>query len=186
MGYENAPATKMLAARCAVCARPLLDAVSVESGLGPDCRRKYGFNQEVAPELRAEANKIVYEIALKQTGAVVGWGCQRLRALGFNSLAERIEKRAIAVRIQKEGGRLLVKTPYSDEVAAAFRLIPGRRWDRERKVNVIPVNQRRALWALLCRHFDGEQGVGPKGVFTIGAAPNASAEARLETYRASA
>ena len=50
--YETAPATRMLATQCAVCARPLLDAVSVETGIGPHCRAKYGFNVEVAPELR--------------------------------------------------------------------------------------------------------------------------------------
>lgn len=42
-GYEQAPATQMLATQCAACARPLLDAESVEAGMGPDCRRKHGF-----------------------------------------------------------------------------------------------------------------------------------------------
>lgn len=34
--YENAPATKMLATNCVVCGRALVDAVSVEMGIGPD------------------------------------------------------------------------------------------------------------------------------------------------------
>ena len=40
--YLTAPATKMLATHCAVCARALVDAKSVELGIGPDCRKKYG------------------------------------------------------------------------------------------------------------------------------------------------
>jgi hypothetical protein len=43
MSYENAPATQMLATFCACCARPLLDAVSVETGVGPECRKKHGY-----------------------------------------------------------------------------------------------------------------------------------------------
>lgn len=41
--YENAPATKLLATHCACCARPLVDAVSVETGVGPDCRKAHGY-----------------------------------------------------------------------------------------------------------------------------------------------
>jgi hypothetical protein len=43
MSYETAPATEMLASHCACCARPLVDAVSVEAGVGPECRKKHGF-----------------------------------------------------------------------------------------------------------------------------------------------
>lgn len=51
MSYESAPATKMLATHCACCARPLVDAVSVEAGVGPECRRRHGFEAaQVAPD----------------------------------------------------------------------------------------------------------------------------------------
>lgn len=43
MGYENAPATKLLATHCCCCARPLVDAKSVELGIGPECRKRHGF-----------------------------------------------------------------------------------------------------------------------------------------------
>ena len=43
MSYESAPATAMLATHCAACGRPLLDADSVEAGLGPECRKRHGF-----------------------------------------------------------------------------------------------------------------------------------------------
>jgi gamma-glutamylaminecyclotransferase len=44
-GYENAPATRLLATSCACCGRALLDAISVEAGIGPDCREKYGYGE---------------------------------------------------------------------------------------------------------------------------------------------
>lgn len=43
--YEDAPATKLIAVNCACCARPLLDAISVENGMGAVCRRKHGFTK---------------------------------------------------------------------------------------------------------------------------------------------
>lgn len=43
MGYEDAKATKMLATHCAACGRPLVDASSVEYGVGPVCRKKYQY-----------------------------------------------------------------------------------------------------------------------------------------------
>jgi len=43
MSYENAPATVLLATHCACCGRPLVDAVSVEAGMGPHCRAKHGY-----------------------------------------------------------------------------------------------------------------------------------------------
>lgn len=42
--YENAPATELVASACAVCARPLADAESVNSGLGPHCRKACGID----------------------------------------------------------------------------------------------------------------------------------------------
>lgn len=45
MSYENAPATRMLATHCASCGRPLVDSVSVNTGMGPDCRKRHGYGQ---------------------------------------------------------------------------------------------------------------------------------------------
>lgn len=42
-GYENAPATQLLASYCACCSRPLVDSISVEAGIGPVCREKHGY-----------------------------------------------------------------------------------------------------------------------------------------------
>lgn len=42
MSIQNAAALSMLATHCAVCRRDLRDPVSVELGIGPDCRKKYG------------------------------------------------------------------------------------------------------------------------------------------------
>lgn len=53
MSYEAAPATRMLATHCAACARPLVDAKSVETGMGPDCRKRHGFNLAVSEDARA-------------------------------------------------------------------------------------------------------------------------------------
>lgn len=44
MSYESAPSTAFIATHCACCSRPLRDAKSVEIGIGPVCRERYGFD----------------------------------------------------------------------------------------------------------------------------------------------
>lgn len=53
MGYENSPALQLVATRCALCGRPLLDAESVECGMGPTCRARHGAGDQLrSPNLR--------------------------------------------------------------------------------------------------------------------------------------
>lgn len=66
MSYTDAPACKLLATHCCCCSRPLLDAVSVEMGIGPDCRKKY--MGKLGGPARDEANRIVYALALVVSG----------------------------------------------------------------------------------------------------------------------
>jgi hypothetical protein len=171
MSYENAPATEMLATYCAACGRPLVDSVSVEVGLGPECRKRHGWNADVDEETRGEANRIVHRIAVEQTGAAVLEGVAKLRELGFAKLADRVVKRVKPIVIEEtDDGRLAVKAPYRGEAVEGWRRVPGRRFDKESKRNVIPVSSKRALWELLKAHYAGEYGIGPKGAFEVPAA----------------
>lgn len=165
--YENAPATHMLAVYCAACGRPLLDAKSVETGMGPDCRRKHGYNDDVSDNARVEANGLVHKIALDQNGVEVLDATTRLREIGFVKLADRIIKRLRPIEIEETQGRLIVKTPYDYDAVTAMRAISGRRWDGELKVNTFPVTSRDPVWELLQNFFPGALGVGPKGTFTV-------------------
>lgn len=96
--YENAPATKLLATNCACCGRALVDAKSVECGIGPDCREKYGVDVDVTEAAREEANQIVFQLAKKgMTRAEARPLFDRLNALGFVVLAARVALRFKAV-----------------------------------------------------------------------------------------
>lgn len=169
--YENAPATLLLATHCAACARPLVDSVSVEAGMGPVCRQRYGVAEGASDADREAANKIVHEIARLQSGDRVVELVGELRALGFAVLADRVTKRLAGcpvVEIEREGSTLVVKTPYREEALVDFRAIPGRRWDRDRKVNTFPASSAVCLYEVLKVHFHGETATGPKGLFIIG------------------
>ena len=53
MNYESAPATKLVATLCACCGKNLLDAESVEAGMGPVCRKKHGYvTAQMEPDWR--------------------------------------------------------------------------------------------------------------------------------------
>jgi hypothetical protein len=187
-GYENAPATKLLATHCACCGIPLVDSVSVDVGVGPVCRKKHGFTKKVSEEVRREANQLVYQIALANSEGQgnaprarrmdIARACTRLRELGFDKLAGIIEKRICPVRITVAGNALVVASPYSEEATDAFRRVPGRHWHGRgcscgrdlgaEKVNAFPLASRPALWAALQRAFRGQVAIGPKGPFVIG------------------
>jgi hypothetical protein len=174
-GYENAPATRMLATECAVCSRPLVDAVSVETGIGPECRRKHGYTVDVSEEARAEGNVIVHAIAagLHTDAADFVLALARLRVLGFETLADTITRRQgggieIATDADPRGGVLLtVKTPYNASATDAWRRVPGRRWNGERKVNTAPYSSKAAVWDLLRQYHHGAIGLGPTGPFVV-------------------
>jgi hypothetical protein len=171
MSYENAPTTKLVATHCAVCAHPLVDAVSVERGIGPDCAAKHGYGHEADAAGRTEANALVHAIAVHQDGVEVEEAVTRLQELGFVVLAARIAKRVADVTILPLNGKLAVHTPYKAEATPAFRAVPGRTWDKDAKVNLVPetAEAKKALHKLLSKHFAGRLAYGPKGLFRIAA-----------------
>jgi hypothetical protein len=192
MNYEQAPATKLLATHCAVCGRPLVDARSVELGIGPDCRKKHGYNEadgpcdwpavldtlgnsDLAPlfiddkadESRRLANLVVHHIAAAPTSAGIPNLINALRALGFQKLSNRIAERLCIVKIEVTRDYISVVTPYSERAVECMRLVPGRRWDRDSKSSLVPVAAKPELWRALQLAFPGERGIGPDGIFTI-------------------
>jgi hypothetical protein len=170
MSYLNAPQTELIATSCCVCARALCDSVSVELGIGPVCRSKFGFDMDADEATRAAANALVHRIAVNQSGEQALDDCRELRTLGFEKLADRITERLAGragIIIAEVDGGYLVTTPYNEEATPAWRCVPGRRWNRDEKANFVPVGARGDLWALLRTYFAGSVALGPKGGFVI-------------------
>ena len=93
MSYENAPATELLSTRCMACARPLLDAASVTAGMGPICRKKYGYSA-IPEDVRIEANALIHEAARDETSAARRKAiAAELDTLGADVLAGKIRDR---------------------------------------------------------------------------------------------
>ena len=171
--YEDAKATHLLATHCACCSRPLLDARSVETGMGPICRKRYGFDDSIPEEARKEANKLIYTIARHQKGEHVEGALARLKDLGFTKLVDRINKRLRkrpSVEINCNDGRLILKARIPAESwhnwLNALRQVPGRKYEGEGG-NSFPIERKREVYQLLCEYLPGKTGVGPKGEFTI-------------------
>ena len=167
MSYTNAPATALVATHCAVCNRELLDAVSVEAGIGPVCREKHGYNIEANEDDRAEANQLVHAIAANIKAPTVGDNLDRLNALGFTRLARAIAKRVATVLVDIDDGVIALTAPYNAPAVDAMRGIPGRRWDGANKRNTFPVSSKVQLWQVLRAYYNGHVGFGPKGTFRI-------------------
>lgn len=184
MSYEDAPATKLVAKACCICGRPLLEAESIKTGIGPVCAEKTGFGREtLAPGVRAEANRLIYDLAALQKTPNAIPRLARLRALGFVEIADRIEKRLetlVEIQIESvENLGLVITVPKVEDksmferLVADLRAIPGRRWievpGRDGKFNVIPDARKsiHALYKALSRAFAGMPSRSPKGLFLM-------------------
>lgn len=208
--YTNAPACRILAIRCCACNTPLLDSVSAQLGIGPDCRKRLmGKGQGHSEEARTEANQIVYALALAMGGQAIPSGydtdaCRaacaiggvravtamlladrpegqlldRLRVLGFEKLADKFEEKWMPIRITEHwvittsAGRVLhsvvgIEAPYNEEAVGSQRGIVGRVWDKATKTNYFPMDQKPAVWRMLCKFYPGVAGTGSKGPFVV-------------------
>jgi hypothetical protein len=178
-GYENSPACKMLASQCAICGRPLVDAVSIQRGMGAECYDHIeGDFVNVPDAVRKQANELVFKAAIAaQNGEIstVQGYAEQIRALGLDKLANKVGKRFrnadryTEIVLSVEGGDYRVETPFrrgaKKEFIDAWRKIPGRRF--RNNANYVPLVQKQALWKLLRRFFGGKFAKGPKGLFRI-------------------
>lgn len=175
MSYESAPATIMLATHCCCCGRPLVDAISVEMGIGPECRK--GRTDGISKEQQEVCNKLTHAAAVAaQEGQVekVRMYAAEIRALGLVELADKVEHRFVnaerlaKITIVQTGESLSVHTPWkrNGDFVAAWRAIPGRRYAGAGK-NIVPLSSKNELWNLLLKFFPGQFGKGPKGLFKV-------------------
>lgn len=194
MSYENAPATTLLATSCACCGRPLVDSVSVETGVGPDCRKKYGYGMaqgepdwaafelglgwpvpEADRDPRVLANRLVHRIAIGfSSPAALAAHVSAVRALGFHKLAGKLADRAASVSVAYDGDMLVVRSPFSPNFLDYVRPIKGSRWEKSSKTWRFPVAEKRPVWAAICRAFAGQMAEVPAGLVEIPAASKAA------------
>ena len=194
MSYETAPATILLATHCACCGRPLVDATSVEAGVGPECRRRHGYDDAQGEPDWAAAERFVGELAdsTRTPREVVNrlvhrFACSTDRterselmgaiaALGYTTLARKLATQAAGiVKVLPAGDRLAIETPYRADFVAALKAERiGARWNRDDKVWTIPTDARAraGLWRALRSHFAGALLVTERGDSTV-PAPNA-------------
>jgi exodeoxyribonuclease V alpha subunit len=89
MSYESAPSTRLLATHCAACGRALRDAPSVDAGLGPECRQKYGATDDSpSPDWNTARTRLGDEVYAAIPALAGVWGVSSQRAA--NTLTERV------------------------------------------------------------------------------------------------
>jgi len=169
MTYENAPSTRMLAVKCASCHKPLRDALSVNVGMGPECRKRIIF-QDASETNRKAANRLVAQIAVEADMMNVAKMIQCLQNLGFGELADVIARRKLQVVIKVAQGRIELRTPREGVLRPDMELqcLNGCRWNSQAGVYTIPYHHKHAVYAILKKYWTGEVAIGPKGPFTVG------------------
>lgn len=164
--YTQAPATLLAATKCAVCGKPLLDAESLRLGVGPICVKRDLPKEQDAHRL--QANSLIYKIAQVQRS---DWGLlspllDALRALPlYGALADKIAKRLTpkpTAHLTVEGTHYKLVVEYRAESINELRAIQGRKFVKTQRpdgkiecANLVPLSERKALWAVLVRHYPG-------------------------------
>ena len=174
MPYQDAPACKLIATHCCACGRPLLDAVSVENGIGPVCREKY-LPDGVSDENRDTANRVIRLCAIiahrGKNPARLFSLCNYLDSMGYTEVARKIRRRfvsAFPVQISVVNDLLEVRAPY-DESANQSWFNERIRWEKARRARICrltPDNKQRVM-RVLKKHYRGDAAFGPKGSFVI-------------------
>ena len=189
MSYENAPATDLLSTRCMACARPLLDAASVEAGMGPICRGKYGYS-EIPDDARIAANALIHEAAREETSTARRLEiADELDALGAEVVADKVRDRFMRpdVKITQDAIHLgrgrwartvpgyVIKTRYNPAFNEALKAridwkVRGIRKDPETGKFAgwtIEDTERHIIWDLVREFFAGGILETDKGTHTI-------------------
>ena len=126
----GSPQAHLLNVECVVCSTPLSDAKSAELGIGPVCRKKWGYADEIpgGEPARKRANALVYEACVaKRDGKVdrVLSIAEELQALGLGKLAQRIRERFVDIKLidVEHDGQVWcdVFTPYKDGIGYGIR-----------------------------------------------------------------
>jgi len=169
MSYENAPGTKMLATHCICCGRPLLDALSVEIGIGPKCRKNTGYDQvQVSLEAKQRANGLVHHMAMDQGNfELLSSVYHQLCQLGFKTLADTIGFRLASIKIIEDSNKLYVYAPYNPGFVKSSMYLPGRKWDKKRKRTEFRITSKLPLYHILKRVYQNHVGFGSKGPFRL-------------------
>lgn len=188
MGYETARATRMLATHCIFCSRPLVDAVSVEAGVGPDCRKKYGHTEaqgpadweavarltsiiipaeELTQDSRGLCNRLTNRVARGVDGPELVRIIEVIRLLGYKKLSETLTKAMCVATVTHKGDVVAVQVPWNEDWVNESRQIPGRRYIKEEKMQTFPISSRPMLWKALKKVFRGKVISTPKGLVAL-------------------
>jgi hypothetical protein len=167
MSHLNAPATRLLNVQCLICDTPLVDASSVEIGIGPVCRRKW-YDAEIGNKVREAANALVAEATWAKHNDDIDKvleTAEALQALGLPKLAGRVRFKFIHLQlVVGSDGWVSLYTPYRRGFPNDLRVLISDA--QKRRVNdaknkfdhwEIHPDAKRALFLCLAKHFAGDR-----------------------------
>lgn len=163
----------LVATHCCACGHALVDARSVERGIGPICWKKLGQETEgLDEETRKTVNKLMYRASLAWSAGEVDKTRElavQIHDAGAPACARRIAANAgsVVIEVNVEGTKIVVKSPYNDKFIAETRALPGRFYIKKEKATEFGLSAKAALWTAIQNAFKGAILMSKKGARTI-------------------
>jgi hypothetical protein len=180
--YAKQRRTKVIAVRCCVCNRDLIDNASIEAGMGPTCRKAHADKLDKAKAARAK--KLIWIAATTGDKSLIQACIEKLHKIGANKVADRLAANIADVKVSYVGDAIHVETPrYDPELVSAIKRVPQRQFakfdkvtgerlprdshERGRAVWTVPQTREAALWLALTQAIGGKFGQDVTGLFNF-------------------
>lgn len=191
MSYLNSPSIEIVATKCFLCNRPLLDANSVESGIGPICKKKIGYFDENSQDdykyenigISEIDNAVLEKLSINDCRGAVNSlinFCSRcikdkeliikivkqIDNLGYKELSKKIFYYICDIIIEQDNDLLYISYPKDRRMDWVINKNNGK-WDSKLEKYIINKNNKKRIWGAFKKFFPGSFCIGPKGVFKI-------------------
>ena len=74
----------------------------------------------------------------------------------------------VVIDTDEEDGSFTVKCPYNQDFLTYTTRLPGRRWDKVKKVTAFSADAKQGVWVAIQRAYPSAVLTTPKGTFLLG------------------
>lgn len=158
---------RLLKQRCIACGKPVVEAQSVEAGMGPVCRKRYAW-EGLPADSRELLNNVLTELSFDPTIDNVCRAIGTAQRVGADRLEKLLIARFVDVEVVETNDKFYtIRFDYHEGMILRLRKAPGAFFNRKQKVWWVPQVNRHFLWVAICENYPGRLCKSAKGITRI-------------------